>query len=191
MMRTKTLFPVFIMVLSSLFSSAFADVSSEFSVDKGRRIENFLTLIARKPKSVFLRKVSFSEHELNSYLNIFYARKYAPEAKYIKLKLGKENYLSGTIKVELSAKKYKDIPDFFRDFEIDFSGTIESEKSRMRFVFENLKINGTSFSPELLDETFGIAQGKVEVKKSLFDWFNLLPGIKKVSVDEKKVTFYY
>lgn len=188
MMKRKIVIVILSLGLVTLTTAA---QSSEFSADKGRRIENFLQRIARAKKSVFLRKVTFNQDDLNAYLNIFYARKYAPEAKYIKLQLGKENYVSGTVKVELSEKKYKDIPDFFRDFEVDFSGTIESEKSRMRFVLETLKINGTGFSPEILDETFGLVQGNVDVKTSIFDWFNLLPGVKKVSVDEEKITFYY
>ena len=62
---------------------------------------------------------------------------------------------------------------------------------RMRFNFEKLKVNGTSFSPEVLDEAFGAAQVNYKVKKSMYDWFDLMPGIKNIIVDEKKVTIFY
>jgi len=174
-----------------LFLPAFSNKFSEFSVDQGRKVDNFLKKIAKKRKTVFLRKVTFSENDLNSYMNIFYAKKYAPEAKYIKFKLDVKNQVSGTIKIELGKKKHTNVPDMFRDIEIDFDGKIESSKSRMRFVFNKLRINGTSFSPELLDETFRVAQGNADIKKSLFDWFNLLPGIKRITTDFKEITFHY
>lgn len=166
--------------------------ASEFSETKAKRIEFFLKKIATAPKTqVFLRRGSFSEEELNSYLNLVYARRYAPEVKYIKLELKEKDQVSGTMKVKLVGKKYKDVPSFLKDFEIEFSGTIESGKYKMRYLFEELRINGANFSPELLDEAFGAAQGAVKVKKSLFDWFDFLPGIKKIATDYKKITFFY
>lgn len=170
----------------------FAAISPEFSAERGRRIELFLNRIARDNRpTVFLRKATFTEDELNSYFNVFYARKYAPEVKYIKLKLGKENQVSGFFKVELNKKDYPQVPSLFRDFEIEMDGRLESEKLRMRFIFKTIKINGALFSPEILDETFGLAQGSADLKKSIFDWFNMLPGIKRVSVEDEKITFYY
>lgn len=166
--------------------------AQEFSVHKAKKIDHFLQRIAKAPKTkVFLRRGTFDESELNSYLNMIYAKRYAPEVKYLKLKLKEKNQVSGTMKIKLLGKKYKDIPSFLRDFEIDFSGTVECDKYRMRYVFKTLKINGSSFSPELLDEAFSTAQGSVKVKKSLFDWFNFLPGIKKVEIDYKKIIFFY
>jgi hypothetical protein len=183
---------VWVIIVTVVAIPLIAAISSEFSADKGRRIEIFLNRIARDTRpTVFLRKATFTEDELNAYFNIFYARKYAPEVKYIKLKLEKENLISGLFKVELNEKDYPKVPSLFRDFEIEMDGRLESEKLRMRFVFKTIKINGTLFSPEILDETFGLAQGKTDVKKSIFDWFNMLPGIKRVVVEEKKITFYY
>lgn len=176
----------------SLFLCSFLSATQEFSVHKAKKIDHFLQRIAKAKKTkVFLRKGSFSEDELNSYLNMIYAKRYAPEVKYINLKLGKKNFITGTMKVKLLGKRYKDVPSFLRDFEIEFSGKVECDKYRMRFIFKTLKINGTGFSPELLDEAFSAAQGNVKVKTSLFDWFNFLPGIKKVEIDVKKITFFY
>ncbi len=166
--------------------------AGELSIHKAKKIDNFLQKIAKARKSdVFLRRGTFSEDELNSYLNLVYAKRYAPEVKYINLELTKENHISGSLKVKLLGSKYDSVPSFLRDFEIAFSGKIECDKYRMRYLFDSLKINGTSFSPEVLDEAFGAAQGNVKVKSSLFDWFNFLPGIKKVAVDYKTITFFY
>jgi hypothetical protein len=167
-------------------------VTNEFSVDKAKRVDQTLKRIAKfKRKTPFLRKVSFSQDALNAYLNIFYTRRYAPEVKYIKIKLQKDNHASGEMKILLKGKKYDKVPSFLRDIEVEFSGKVQCEKYRMRYTFKSLKINGNSFSPELLDEAFGAAQVNARVKKSMFDWFDLMPGIKDVVVDHKKITLFY
>jgi len=189
MRHIKITLAVLTVILMMCGSFSFAE---EFSVHKAKKIDFFLQRIAKAPKTkVFLRRGTFDESELNSYLNMIYAKRYAPEVKYIKLNLKEENQVSGTMKIKLVGKKYQDVPSFLRDFEIEFSGTVECDKYRMRYVFKALKINGSSFSPELLDEAFGTAQGNVKIKKSLFDWFNFLPGIKKVEIDYKKIIFFY
>lgn len=171
----------------------FASTStSEFSLDKAKRVDLVLKKIAkRKRNAPFLRKISFSQDSLNSYLNVFYTKRYAPEVKYIKLKLEKNNFASGTMKIKLKGNKYENVPSFLRDIEVEFSGKVECEKYRMRYVFDKIKIDGNSFSPELLDEAFGAAQINAKVKKSMFDWFDLFPGIKKVIINYKKITLFY
>lgn len=175
-----------------LFSFVILAATSEFSVDKAKRVDQTLKRIAKKKKhSPFLRKISFSQDSLNSYLNIFYLKKYAPEVKLIKIKLEKNNQASGIMKIKLKGKKFDKVPSFLRDIEVEFSGKVECEQYRMRYLFENLKINGTGFSPELLDEAFSTAQVNAKVKKSMFDWFDLFPGIKNVIIDYKKITLFY
>ena len=138
-----------------------------------------------------MKKVTFTQSELNSYLNIVYIKRYTPEVKFIKLKLENKNYVSGSMEVKLTGEKYEKVPSFLKDFEIDFSGKVECENRRMRYIFEKLKINGTSFSPEILDEAFYAAQTGFKIKKSIFDWFNLLPGLKDIKIDHKKITIFY
>jgi hypothetical protein len=166
---------------------------TEFSAEKAKRVERTLKRIAKKRSkhNVFLKKVTFSQAELNSYLNLIYVKRYTPEVKYINLKLGKKNVVDGTIKIKLVGKKYEKVPSFLRDVEVEVSGKVECNNYRMRVEFEKIKVNGTSFSPELLDEAFGAAQADFKVKKSMYDWFNLLPGIKNVVLDHKKVTIFY
>jgi hypothetical protein len=167
-------------------------VSDEFSREKATQVDFFLKRISRQKRhQVFLRKISFSQDQLNSYLNIIYIKKNTPEVKYVKLKLNKNNYVTGTIKIKLEGKKYEQVPSFLRDIEVDASGRIECDNYRMRFIFESLKINGTGFSPEVLDEAFGAAQVDYSVRKSMFDWFDLMPGIKKIVLDDKKITIFY
>lgn len=164
----------------------------EFSVDQANRVDLALKQIAKKKRvTPFLRKITFSQDELNSYLNIIYARDYAPELKYINLKLDKNNSVNGVMKIKLDAKQYEQVPVFLRDIKIEFSGKIESENSRMRYLFESLKINKATFSPGVLDEAFGAAQGNARIKKSIFDWFDLFPGIKKMAVDYQEITVFY
>lgn len=185
--NTKLKISVLLIVLS--FSFAFA---SEFSQTKAKKVDLVLKQIAKtRKKAIFLRKVTFTQDELNAYLNLVYAKRYTPEVKYIKLKLDKKNYVSGTVKVKLVGKKYREVPDFLKDIEIDVGGKVECRNYRMRFLFEKLKINGTGFSPEILDEAFGAAQVDFKVKKSMYDWFHLLPGIKNIVIDEKKITIFY
>jgi len=165
---------------------------SEFSIDKAKKIDRYLKRLAtKKHESVILKKITFSQKDLNSYLNLIYARRYAREVKYIKLKLGKNNFVSGNMKILLHGDKYKNIPSFLKDFEIDFEGKLFCDNYRMRYDFEKVKINGTTFAPEILDEAFGAAQSGYKIKKSMFDWFRLLPGIKNLKTDYKKLIIFY
>jgi hypothetical protein len=188
MMKQRLTFLSIIFVLAG----AFLFSSSEFSWEKAKRVDETLKRLAKyKKPRVFLKKISFSENDLNSYLNLVYRVKYTPEVKYIKLELEKENHVSGTMKIKLEGKKYKDVPSFLKDIEVEVAGKIQCQNYRMRFVFEKLKVNGTNFSPEVLDEAFGAAQVNYKVKKSMYDWFDLMPGLKNVVVDEKKITIFY
>lgn len=167
-------------------------IPSEFSIDRAKRINGYLKRISTKKKeSVILKNVTFSQKDLNSYLNLIYTRKYAREIKYIKLELGKNNFVSGNMKVVLKGEKYSKIPSFLKDFEIDFEGKIFCSNYRMKYDFEKVRINGTAFSPEILDEAFGAAQTGYKIKKSMFDWFRLLPGIKNIKTDHKKLIIFY
>lgn len=192
MRHIKTLTTLFVLVAFAAGSFAFAAITDEFSAEKAKRVDLTLKRIAKQKRSkVFLKKITFSQDDLNSYLNLIYSKRYTPEVKYIKLKLDKKNSVSGTIKIKLLGKKYENVPKFLRDIEVDLSGKVECENYRMRFLFDALKVNGTSFSPEMLDEAFSAAQVNYKVKKSMFDWFNLMPGIKNVIVDYKKLTLFY
>jgi hypothetical protein len=166
--------------------------TDDFSLDQAKRVDKVLKQIAKKKRQTpFLRKITFSQDELNSYLNLIYTKYYAPEVKYINLKLDKNNNADGVMKIKLDAKQYEQVPAFLRDIEVEFSGKIECENNRMRYLFDDLKINGTKFSPELMDEAFGAAQGSAKIKKSMFDWFDLFPGLKKVILDYKTITIFY
>lgn len=192
MSHLKRLTSLFVLLAFTAGSFAFAAITDEFSAEKAKRVDLTLKRIAKQKRSkVFLKKVTFSQDDLNSYLNLIYAKRYTPEVKYIKLKLDKKNAVSGTIKIKLVGKKYENVPKFLRDIEVDLSGKVECENYRMRFLFDALKVNGTSFSPEMLDEAFSAAQVNYKVKKSMFDWFNLMPGIKNIIVDYKKLTLFY
>ena len=167
-------------------------MASTFSVEKAQNIDNFLKRIAKRKKpSIFMKKRTFDQVTLNAYFNLIYLKKYAPEVKTILIKLDKNNHVSGNLKIKLRGEKYKKVPSFLKDVEVEFSGKIECQNYRMRYTFDDIRINGTTFAAELLDEAFGAAQTNIKIKRSIFDWFNLLPGIKKVAVDYKKITFFY
>jgi hypothetical protein len=166
--------------------------AGEFSVEQANRVDLALAQIAKKKRlTPLLRKITFSQDELNSYLNIIYTKQYAPQIKYIHMKLDKNNIVNGVLSIKLDAREYAQVPEFLRNINVDVSGKIESENSRMRYLFESLKINGANFSPNLLDQAFGAAQGNTKNKKSLFDWFDLLPGLKKLAVDTNQITIFY
>jgi hypothetical protein len=167
-------------------------VSSEFSVEKAKKVDDFLRRIREnKREAVYLKKIAFSQRELNSYINIYYLKRYSPEVKYMKLELRNNNRVSGIMNVKLTGKKYEKVPSFLKDIEIVFSGKLESKNYRVRYVFEKMEINGTHFSPEILDEAFNAAQAGFNVRKSIFDWFSLLPGLKNVVIGFKKIVLYY
>jgi len=166
--------------------------TAEFSMEKAKKVDTFLRRIGERDRqAVILKKMTFTERELNSYLNIFYIRRYAPEVKRIQLKLLRHNRVSGSLHIKLAGKKYEKVPSFLKDVEIEFAGKVECENYRMRYVFDQIRINGTTFAPEILDEAFYAAQTNFRLKKSIFDWFSLLPGLKNVVIDYKKITIYY
>jgi hypothetical protein len=174
------------------FLLATAVVAADFSMEKAKRVEQFLTRIAipRQP-SLFLKKTAFSEAELNSYLNLLYIKKYAPEVTFIELRLGDKDEVSGSVKVKLAGAKYASVPEFLRDVDIRFQGKFECSNYHMRYIFRELVLNGSNYSPEILDEAFTAAQFNARTKRSIFDWFTLLPGLKKVQSSEKTITFFY
>lgn len=167
-------------------------VAADLSMEKGKKVEQFLERIAnRRQPSLFLKKAAFSENELNSYLNFFYTKKYAPEVQSIELRLRDKDEVSGSLKVKLQGAKYSAVPEFLRDIDVSFQGKFECSNYHMRYVFRELVINGSRYSPEVLDEAFNAAQINVKTRKSLFDWFTLLPGLKKVQSTDKTIIFYY
>ena len=167
-------------------------VAEEFSPDKASRVDDFLTRVARRRSSgIFLKKATFSEEEINSYLNLIYLKRNAPEVVYISLGLKENNRVGGTMKIKLTNRIYDAVPSFLRDISVQFDGRVECASYRMRYLFDKLIINGASFAPELLDEAFAAAQVRVKVKRSLFDWFALLPGLKNAVICEKAITFFY
>lgn len=174
-----------------LAMAAFA-AAADFDLEKAKRIEQFLNRIAnhRQP-SLFLKKTTFSEIELNSYLNLIYIKKYAPEVTFIELHLRDEDQVSGAIKVKLAGEKYAAVPQFLRDVDVSFQGKFECSNYHMRYVFQELVINGSNYSPEILDEALAAVQFNAKTRKSIFDWFTLLPGLKKVQSSEKTIYFYY
>lgn len=171
---------------------AAAAMAGDFSLEKAKKVDGFLTRIAaRRQPALFLKKATFSENELNAYLNLIYSRKYAPEVSFIELRLKDENRVDGSLKVKLAGEKYSAVPQFLRDTEVRFSGKFECSNYHMRFAFSELVINGSHFSPDVLDEAYGAAQFQARVKRSIFDWFTLLPGLKNVQSSEKTIIFYY
>ena len=165
---------------------------AEFNYEKAKRLDDFLTRIAQlKSRPLLLRQMTFSEHEFNSYLNLVYVKRYAPEVKYIELELREKNRVRGRLKLKLDARQYSRVPAFLRDVEVRFAGRVECESQRMRYWFDELAVNGASFSPQVLDEVYGLAQFNSAVKNSIYDWFSLLPGLKKFSTGDKSITLFY
>jgi hypothetical protein len=177
------------------FVFTFTMLSEDLSIIKAQRVNKILNKISKgrhlRLKSIVMKEVSFTQEEFNSYMNKIYLPKFFPEAKELNIEFFSDNIMKVQVKVEMKGEKYKKIPSLFKKFELETEGTIFSKKYQMRYEFKTLKINGTSFSPDLLDEAASTFQSGYKVKKSLFDWFQLLPGIKKVSAAYKKITFYY
>ena len=171
---------------------ALALQAAEFSFEKAKRVDDFLNRIARlERQTLFLHKMTFSQDEFNSYLNLIYVKRYAPEVTFIDLELQEKNRVKGRLHVKLDAPQYDNIPSFLRDVDVRVNGRVECENNRTRYVFEELWVNGASFSPEVLDEVYGLAQVGAKVKSSIYDWFSLLPGLKKFTTGPKSITLYY
>jgi len=166
--------------------------TAEFSKEDAKRVDAFLKKAKRlKRKNMFLRKMSFTEKEFNSYINLIYIKRYASEAKYVKINFERKNSVSGKVKLKLRGKKYQKIPSFLKDILLEFSGTIECKDYKMRLIFSKIIINGTEYNPQILDEAFSAYQVKQKVKKSMFDWFKLLPGLRNIQITKRRISIYY
>jgi len=167
--------------------------TQDLSLEKAKRMDGFLNRIAQRRggEALFLKKVVFSEHDLNSYLNLVYIKKYTPEVTLIHINLEDKNEIGGNCKIKLLGKAYEQVPNFLRDIDVSFVGIVDCTSNRMRVLFRKLVINGTAYNPEVIDEFFQTAQINVKVKKSLFDWFTLLPGLKQIAIEEDKIVCFY
>ncbi|MDY0297097.1 MAG: hypothetical protein RB296_07255 [Acidobacteriota bacterium] len=166
--------------------------ATSHSMEDAAKIERFLMRIAMNEREqVVLRSAEFSQAELNAYLNLIYLPKYAPEVEYVDLMLENDNIVSGAMAVKLEGENYRNLPSFLRDFEVQFSGRLESENKRIRYIFSDIRINGTRFAPEVLDEAFSTTQAGVKIKQSIFDWFTLLPGLVKVAIASGRITLFF
>ena len=167
-------------------------VSKQLDEQKASQVDLFLKKIAKDQKPrIYLRRKTFDAASINSYLAKFYLPRYAREVKEATLIFEKDNWVSGTIKIQLNGPKYQKIPGFLKDMSLEVRGIIESRPEQMRFIINDLKLNNTSFSPEILDEAFSSFQGGNKIKRSIFDWFTLLPGIKRIGCDADTLIIFY
>jgi hypothetical protein len=181
----------YLLILTIFFFSIYT-AAENYSLADAQRLDSFLKKIEKSQrKDLFLHKMTFTETQLNAYLNLIYTKQYAPEITEMKFSLKQNNSISGFMNVRLQGKQYEKVPSFLKKFAIDFDTVIEVENYRLRYAIKKLKINGTEFSPEILDEVFSAAQPGLKVKKSLFDWFDLMTGIKDIKIDHKIITVFY
>jgi len=158
-----------------------------------KKINLFLILIFILSFSFFISAAEFSKEDAKKIDRFLKKAKkrYAPEAKYVKLNLERKNSVSGKLKLKLKGKKYSKVPSFLKDIDLQFSGIIECEDYKMRLIFSKLTINGSEYDPQVLDEAFSAYQVKQKVKKSMFDWFKLLPGLRNIQITKRRITLYY
>lgn len=183
-------FLLLIMLAGTPLSSAIDGINGD--EEKARQMDIFLKKIARESKPrVFLRRKTFEQKTVNSYLSLIYLPRFAREVKDVRLNFHKDNWVSGRVSIHLTGKKYEKLPGFLQEMDLELNGVIESRPEQMRFLIKELRLNGTAFSPELLDEAFSTFQGGNKMKRSIFDWFTLLPGIKRISCDEGRLTLFY
>jgi len=166
--------------------------AAEYDREAAERVAAFLERISGPPSpSPFLREVTFSENECNSYLNLIHIPLNLPEVKHIGLAFAPENTISGEIQLDLQGNSYRLIPAGLRKATIEFSGIFECSNYLGRFLLRELRVNGASFSPHLLDELMQTVQLGQAEKKSLFDWYPLLPGLKQIRTDRGSVSLLY
>ncbi len=144
-----------------------------------------------RSESPFLRQATFSEIEFNSYFNLIHIPLQLPELRYLEMSFSPGNRISGRLQVELQADSYRLLPSGLRNARVEFSGLFECQAYQGRFILDELKVNGAAFSPNLLDELIQLVQSGKTKKKSLFDWYPLLPGLKQVKTGQASVTLFY
>lgn len=188
----KLLFSALFLPLFFTLSLLGQQTDGHLDQQKALQLDQFLKKIAKENRPrVYLRRKSFDQTTVNSYLQFVYLPRFAREIKEAHLVFKKDNWVAGKISIRLSDSKYQKLPGFLKEMDLDLSGIIESRPEQMRFQIKELKLNGTSFSPEILDEAFSTFQGGHKIKRSIFDWFTLLPGIKRIGCDEGTLIVFY
>ncbi len=188
----KNLPILLILTIFTLLPHILMSADTHHDMEKAKQMDLFLKKIAEDSRPrVFLRRKSVDQSTVNSYLSLIYLPRYAREVKEAQLSFHKDNWVSGRISIRLAGEKYRHLPGFLKEMDLEMSGIIESRPEQMRFQIKELKLNSTTFSPEILDEAFSTFQGGNKVKRSIFDWFTLLPGIKRISSDEGSLTIFY
>ncbi len=177
----------------SLTAIIFVSFAQHLVSPQAKEIELFLNKLRQSQagQSPFLKEKSFTENDFNLYLQQIYIKNETPEVKEIKIDFTGKNSIFARLRIELDAVRYPKLPANLLKTTVEIASKIESNNGKMRLKPESIIINKISFSPQLLDQTLELAQSGKEKKSSIYDWFKLLPGIKKIEIDKGKITFYY
>lgn len=108
------------------------------------------------------------------------------------LKLFPQNRVEGKAVVRL---KGKNVPAFLQaPLPFLFSGRLESEEGRAKFLFDRLFLHGQPIQPALVDLIVAFAQGGKgggESPGGLDDWYGLPYGIRKIEIRKGGVVLHY
>jgi hypothetical protein len=189
-MKSKVIPGLILLAAASLVLSALSETGPSRAV---RDIDAFMEKMRAAPRSavIFLKQRSFSEELFNLYLNQIYIKKEIPEVKQISMKFLENGYLQVDLRMELEPAKFSKVPAAFLKPRIEMKTTVESSNGKMRLKPSSIHLNGVPFSPELLNELLALAQSGRATKRSLYDWFELFPGIRKIEVEKARIIFFY
>jgi hypothetical protein len=137
-----------------------------------------------------LKKMDFTESELNSYIAYRIASEKEEVMKELRLKLFEQNRIEGKIFVDLSGQK---LPFLLKpQMNLYFEGNFEVQNGHIRLDFKKLFLEERQVPLMLLDLIIYVAAklGKTE-PTSINDWYELPVGIKDMQTGPGRVTISY
>jgi len=144
--------------------------------------------LLKKPSP--LRRMDFTESELNSYIVYRIEMEKSNVMKELRLKLFEANRIEGKIFVDLRGEKLS--AGLKPQMNLYFEGVLVTQNGQARLDFRKLFLESQSISPMFLDLVIFIASklSKFEAG-SILDWYALPLGIKDVRTGSGRIFVYY
>lgn len=181
-----------LLLVSFLSSPAQIKTESNADFDHALKIISFLDQVARLREQTGQSQsklVEFEEKEANAYFQYLFAEQ-VPAVRTIELKLFPREKVEGRLLLNL---RHYSIPSYFKDeVNLYFSARVECSEHKVRLLFDSLYLEKQRIQPEVVDYLIDLVASSRGLESGhLRDWYDLPPGVEKLSTGQGKLIIYY
>jgi len=181
-----------ILMISFISGAAQVKNESNSASDHTLKIISFLDRVARLRERTGRSQgklAEFDEKEANAYFKYLFAEQ-VPAARTIELKLFPQDKVEGRLLLDL--RSYN-LPSYFKDeVNLYFSARLECSEHKVRLLFNSLYLENQRIRPELVDYLVDLVTSSQGLESGhLEDWYELPPGVDKLSTGQGKLIVYY